>query len=375
MTTARGDVDAAVAGLQARWGAAAPRVIGSLALAPAPDESHRSRTRDRGPQPRPATTGSSPPGSRALDAILGRAACRDPPASPSAATAPAAGPPWRCGSSPRPRRPGSVVAWLDLAAHASTRSRRSPAASGSSGSSSSPRPASTRAWRSRARCWPAARSTCSSSTCPAAGWRRPTSRPGSPTGSIDSPRSPVGRRSLLLILERPGSPAASRPRSPSRAASGSSSRGGRGSASGATSSASGRRRWSRAIDTARRGGGRRSGSSTRRAANATRCLRRDDLLVEAIPTVDQAPAIRHSNGPTAMRLLHLYRPHLPLALATARASEPFPTGPARAGRPAVGSGDGHRREPRRPGARRPAGDPAGERASARTGGGLRRSGS
>ena len=28
-----------------------------------------------------------------------------------------------------------------------------------------------------------------------------------------------------------------------------------------------------------------------------------------------------------MRLLHLYRPHLPLALARARASEPFPTGP------------------------------------------------
>ena len=28
-----------------------------------------------------------------------------------------------------------------------------------------------------------------------------------------------------------------------------------------------------------------------------------------------------------MRLLHLYRPHLPLALAAARASEPFPTGP------------------------------------------------
>jgi impB/mucB/samB family protein len=28
-----------------------------------------------------------------------------------------------------------------------------------------------------------------------------------------------------------------------------------------------------------------------------------------------------------MRLLHLYRPHLPLALAQARASEPFPTGP------------------------------------------------
>ena len=58
------------------------------------------------------------------------------------------------------------------------------------------------------------------------------------------------------------------------------------------------------------------------------CLRRDDLLIDApIPTADQAPAIRISNGPTAMRLLHLYRPHLPLGLATARASEPFPPGP------------------------------------------------
>lgn len=36
MTTPRGDVDAAVAGLQARWGAAAPRVMGALALAPVP---------------------------------------------------------------------------------------------------------------------------------------------------------------------------------------------------------------------------------------------------------------------------------------------------------------------------------------------------
>ena len=36
MSTANGDVDAAVAGLRARWGAAAPRVMGALALASAP---------------------------------------------------------------------------------------------------------------------------------------------------------------------------------------------------------------------------------------------------------------------------------------------------------------------------------------------------
>ena len=39
------------------------------------------------------------------------------------------------------------------------------------------------------------------------------------------------------------------------------------------------------------------------------------------------PTPRDANGPSAMRLLHLHRPHLPLELARARASEPFPTGP------------------------------------------------
>ena len=51
------------------------------------------------------------------------------------------------------------------------------------------------------------------------------------------------------------------------------------------------------------------------------CLRRDDLLI------DQSPRASTPNGPTAMRLLHLHRPHLPLELARARASEPFPPGP------------------------------------------------
>ena len=38
MSTPRGDVDAALAGLQARWGAAAPRVVGALAIAALPDD-------------------------------------------------------------------------------------------------------------------------------------------------------------------------------------------------------------------------------------------------------------------------------------------------------------------------------------------------
>ena len=132
-------------------------------------------------------------GFAALDAILARAVSRSRPASRSAATAPAAGRRSPCGSPRRPRRkarswPGSTCR------AASTRSRPSPAASASSGSSSSPRPAWTRGCRSRAVCWRAGRSTCSSSTCPAVDWRRPTSRPGSPIDSIDSPRSPGARR-------------------------------------------------------------------------------------------------------------------------------------------------------------------------------------
>ena len=116
MSTARGDVDAAVAGLRARWGAAAPRVMGALALAPAP-----------APAPGPG----EPPGDRltnaptdddrvihtgfaALDAILG------PGGLPRSASVAIRGD----GSSGRTtlalrvaaeaQAAGSVVAWLDL---------------------------------------------------------------------------------------------------------------------------------------------------------------------------------------------------------------------------------------------------------------------
>ena len=104
------------------------------------------------------------------------------------------------------------------------------------------------------------------------------------------------------------------------------------------------------------------------------CLRRDDLLIEAIPTADKAPAIdfeRTDRDATAAPL----PPAPPARAGDGPRLRALPAGPARAGRPAVGSGDRHRREPRGPGARRPAGDPAGERPSTRTGGALRRSGS
>ncbi len=156
--------------------------------------SHRSRTKSRGTSPFPMMTASSTPASRHSMRSSDPAGSRSRPASRSAATVPAAGPRSPCVSSRRPRRrarswPGST------SRAASTRSRRSPAAFGSSGSSSSRRQAWTRVSRSRARSWPAARSTCSCSTCPAVDWPRPTSRPRSPIVSIDSPRSPVGRRS------------------------------------------------------------------------------------------------------------------------------------------------------------------------------------
>ena len=108
MTNPRGDVDAAVAGLQARWGAAAPRVIGALALAaPLPDEQPRYEPGlDDG---RIIHTGFA-----ALDAILG------PGGLPKAASVAIRGD----GSSGRTtlslrvaaeaQAQGSVVAWLDL---------------------------------------------------------------------------------------------------------------------------------------------------------------------------------------------------------------------------------------------------------------------
>ncbi|MGK2851182.1 MAG: hypothetical protein ACSLFN_09780, partial [Candidatus Limnocylindrales bacterium] len=110
MTTPRGDVDAALAGLQARWGAAAPRVVGALALAPVPAETEA-------PGPAIAPLGDDRvihTGFAALDAILG------PGGLPRSASVAIRGD----GSSGRTtlalrtaaeaQTAGSVVAWLDL---------------------------------------------------------------------------------------------------------------------------------------------------------------------------------------------------------------------------------------------------------------------
>jgi recombination protein RecA len=121
MTTPRGDVDAAVAGLRARWGAAAPRVIGALALAPAPAEPEDDEVAATTAPARPQPAISPLPGERiihtgfaALDAILG------PGGLPTSASVAIRGD----GSSGRTtlalrvaaeaQAQGSVVAWLDL---------------------------------------------------------------------------------------------------------------------------------------------------------------------------------------------------------------------------------------------------------------------
>src|SRR4249920_1606512 len=116
MSTANGDVDAAVAGLRARWGAAAPRVMGALALASAPAVAS---DQDVEPQyePEPHVADDDRvihTGFAALDAILG------PGGLPTSASVAIRGD----GSSGRTtlalrvaaeaQAEGSVVAWLDL---------------------------------------------------------------------------------------------------------------------------------------------------------------------------------------------------------------------------------------------------------------------
>jgi recombination protein RecA len=104
-------VDAALAGLQARWGAAAPRVIGALALAPTPAEAQTVEAPATAPLPDERVIRTGFP---ALDAILG------PGGLPRSASVAIRGD----GSSGRTtlalrtaaeaQSAGSVVAWLDL---------------------------------------------------------------------------------------------------------------------------------------------------------------------------------------------------------------------------------------------------------------------
>jgi len=88
------------------------------------------------------------------------------------------------------------------------------------------------------------------------------------------------------------------------------------------------------------------------------CLGRDDLLIDQAPAIHPGRTHRDATPPSVSTT----PPARPRQGPSLRA---LPTGAARPGRPAVGSGAGHRRGPGCPGAGRPAGDAARERAPAR----------
>jgi RecA/RadA recombinase len=360
MSNPRADVDAAVAGLRARWGAAAPQVIGSLALAPAPamvplpDVGPRTEPRPD-PDDRVIHTGFA-----ALDAILG------PGGLPRNASVAIRGD----GSSGRTtlvhrlaaeaQDSGSIVAWLDLSR------------------SFDPVEAVARGVRLE---WLVVITPETLDEGLAIGGALLAGRsvdllvldlPGGRLAATDKPAriadrlgrlAALARRSetLFVVLEPPGD------------------------AGGLTTAVAeatslrlelARRSWIRlgrdvvgqrteALVARNRYGppGRRATLRILYAEGGERdaCLRRDDLLRDEAP--DPAPAIdertiRDATSPSP--------PAAPPPRTRQGASlRALPARPARPGRPAVGPGPGRRREPGSPGAGRPAGDAAWERPSAR----------
>ena len=88
------------------------------------------------------------------------------------------------------------------------------------------------------------------------------------------------------------------------------------------------------------------------------CLRHDDLLIDQAPAIHPERTTRDATPPSP--------PAAPPPRTRPGASlRALPARPARPGRPAVGSGLGHRREPGSPGAGRSAGDAARGRPSTR----------
>ena len=261
MSTGRGDVDAAVAGLRARWGAAAPGVVGALALVPEEDVQPRYDPR---PDERVIRTGFA-----ALDAILG------PGGLPRSASVAIRGE----GTSGRTtlslrvaaeaQAQGSVVAWLDLSRSFD------PVEAVARGVDLDwlvvITPASLDEGLRIAGSLLAGRSV-DLLVLDLPGGRLARTDTPSRIGDRLHRLAALARRAeiLLLILDAPGSPAVWRPRSPSRPASDSSWRAGRGCVSDAMSSDNGPRRSSRTTATDRRVAARRSGSSTPRAASGTR---------------------------------------------------------------------------------------------------------
>jgi RecA/RadA recombinase len=372
MTTPRPDVTATLAGLQARWGAAAPRVVGSLAMAPAPAIAPEWNG-DLAPTA-PRATGVETAvrtGFAALDAILG------PGGLPRRASVSIRG----TGSSGRTtlalrmvaeaQASGSIVAWIDLAR------------------SFDPVEAVARGARLE---WLVVVTPDTLDEGLAIGGAllagrsvdlllldlpaRPAlaDRPGRIAERIHR-LAALARRAdaLLVVLESPG------------LATGLST---------AVVESTGvrlelaRRSWIRlgrdivgqrteVLVARNRHGppGRRATLRILYAEGGERdaCLRLDDLLVDA-PTPVDAPVN------TSERTDRDATSPSPLAAPLSRARSgarlrALPAGPPGPGRPAVGSGDGRRHEPGGAIARRPAGDGARGGTSTRAGGDLRRTGS
>jgi hypothetical protein len=363
MATLPPDVTAAVATLQARWGAAAPRVTGAAAgathgaLALAPVEAV---TPAAVPDPRPADDRVIHTGFAALDAILG------PGGLPRSASVAIRGD----GSSGRTtlalrvaaeaQAQGSVVAWLDLAR------------------SFDPVEAVARGIDLE---WLVIITPASLDEGLTIAGSLLTGRsvdllfldlPGGRLAPTDSPAriadrlgrlAAFARRSdaILVVLETPG-PA--------------------GGLSTAVAEATGlrlelaRRSWIRlgrdvvgqrteAVVARNRYGppGKRATLRILYAEGGERdaCLRRPDLLLDQPPV--HAPAIQPERTTDAT---HPPPPAAPSAPAGSGAHlRALPDGADRPGRPAVGSGTGHRRGSRGPGAGRPARDAARERTPAR----------
>jgi RecA/RadA recombinase len=357
MMTSRGDVDAAVAGLRARWGAAAPRVVGALALAPAPADVPSIRPLD---DDRVIHTGFA-----ALDAILG------PGGFPRSASVAIRGD----GSSGRTtlslritaeaQAQGSVVAWLDLSrsfdpVEAVARGVRLEWLVVIT-------PASLDEGLSIAGSLLAGRSVDMLVLDLPGGRLARTDKPAKVADRLHR-LAALARRAetLLLILDAPGLA---------------------GGLATAVAESTGirlelvRRSWVRlgrdivgqrteALVAHNRHGppGRKATLRILYAEGGERdaCLAHDALLIDAL---DAPPIHIPHEAPDRKTHDHATSPPLPSAPApppgagaTLRA---LPARAARAGRPAVGSGSGDRRESRRAPARRSARDAAGERPPAR----------